>query len=108
MDFDSFRVATGSALAVTAATTTLGYTMPISLVSSDAASGRSSYPRYVRISVEANAYLNFSAQPGVTANTVTSILFTPNQPEIVNVTGMPYFATIAKTATVVSITPVEV
>lgn len=105
MDFDSFRM--GAAIAVTAATTTIGYTLPLTSVTLDAASGRSNFPRYVRVAVENNAYITFSPSIAVSATTGGSSLITPNQPEIFNVAGQPYFAVIAKTATVVSVTAIE-
>lgn len=115
MDFDCYRVATGSGITVTVATSTTAYTMPASQVSLDAASGRSSSPRFVRVLPEANVYINFGTSPAVTCGTgggpaggTPGILVSPNMPEVFNVAGFPYFAVIAKTATVVSVTPVEV
>lgn len=115
MDFDTYRMATGAGIAVTAATSTIAYTMPVSQVSLDLASGRSNSPRFVRVLPEANAYINFGTSPAVTCGTgggpaggTPGILITANMPEVFNVAGFTYFAVIAKAATVVCVTPVEV
>ena len=115
MDFDCYRMASGGGIAVTAAVTSISYTMPVSQVTLDAASGRSSSPRFVRVLPEGNAFINFGTSPAVTcgvgggpAGGSPGILVTPNMPEVFNVAGFTYFAVIAKAATVVNVTPVEV
>ncbi len=106
MDFDTLRV--GNSIAVTVATSSIGYTVPTSQVTLDAASGRSNNARYVRVAVEGNTYLAFSPSIAVSVTTANGVLVTTNQPEIFNVAGSPYFAVIGKAATVISVTAVEV
>lgn len=108
MDFDVFRVASASAV-FTVQITSSSFTLPAPQVAGAGTNGVSAGPRYVRILPEANCYVSF----GQTAGAATSVavtngmLITPNMPEIVNVAGFTYMATIGRAVTMISVTPVE-
>lgn len=106
MEHDSLRVATGSGLSVTALITSVAFTMP---VSQDTVSAN---PRYIRVLPEASAYINFGTSSAVSCGVggpsgTPGMLITANESQVFNVRGYNYFAVIAKTATVVNVTPIE-
>jgi hypothetical protein len=109
MEFDSYRIGSATSLTVTVATSVIAYTLPPSQVALDAASGRSSSPRYVRVLAEGACYINFGGT-GVGCTIASSMLLTSNSSaEIICVAGFSNFAVVARSAaTNISVTPIEV
>lgn len=114
MDFDTIRVANSSAtLNFSANLTTTTFTIPASLVTLDAASGRSNNARFVRVlpasDISSRVFINFGPTNTVSVTAANGVMLTPNEPTVFNVSGYSYFALIGvTTASVVSVVPIEV
>ena len=110
MEIDNlYTIGTSSSLTVTVTTSAVAYTLPVSQVTLDATSGRSSSPRVVRVLAEGSCYINFHETSTAQGTLATATLITGNStPEYYMVAGKKYISVIARsTATNICVTPVE-